>query len=97
MAMRRDTGFGMAKERRWYMAKEWRHTGYVANILAGMLFGALAGFMISGPALFVDPRWFLIGGLIGAVVGGTGGGLWVFRNRRKTQSRSSEDAKTGRT
>jgi len=38
--------------------------------------------------------WILWGGFVGAIIGGIGGGLWVFRNRHNARSREVEDAET---
>ncbi len=69
------------------------HTGYVANIAGGMVVGFLVGGFVVANLVLVPLVWILFGGLVGAFIGGIGGGLWVFRNRHKRQSHEADAAR----
>ncbi len=69
------------------------HTGYVANIAGGMIFGFLLGGMAVASAVIAPLIYIFIGGGVGAIIGGTFGGIWVFRNRRASRTAAGKDAK----
>jgi len=70
------------------------HTGYVANIAGGIVIGFVAGGFVAASLVLVPLVWILWGDFVGAIIGGIGGGLWVFRNRHNARSREVEDAET---
>jgi len=68
-------------------------TGYVANIAGGMLLGFLLGGMVVASAVILPLIYIVAGGGVGAIIGGTFGGIWVFRKRQASRKASGKDAK----